>query len=294
MRKIFIFIIVLIVLNACEKYDKVSDAYGNFESNEIIVSSETIGILQDFQVLEGDAVQKNQIIAVIDTTQINLQKRELELKLALIKIKQAKVKSDRDVIAIELAKVEKDVEKNTILYNAGALALDILENYQYKEDVLQVQYSSSLLNFSSLDSEKKQLEIEIEKINHEISKCYIKAPISGNVLTKYAQRGELVTLGKPVIKMANLADIYLKAYVTQTQLSSIALNQSVTILIDDISGLRELTGQISFISSKSEFTPKTIQTRDERANLVYAIKIKVEYEEAIKIGMPAEVLFKRK
>ncbi len=294
MRRIFIFIIVLIVLNACEKYDKVSDAYGNFESDEIIVSSETIGILQDFQVLEGDAVQKNQIIAVIDTTQINLQKRELELKLALIKIKQAKVKSDRDVIAIELAKVEKDVEKNTILYNAGALALDILENYQYKEDVLQVQYSSSLLNFSSLDSEKKQLEIEIEKINHEISKCYIKAPISGNVLTKYAQRGELVTLGKPVIKMANLADIYLKAYVTQTQLSSIALNQSVTILIDDISGLRELTGQISFISSKSEFTPKTIQTRDERANLVYAIKIKVEYEEAIKIGMPAEVLFKRK
>eukprot|EP00831_Metopus_contortus_P046366 TRINITY_DN37242_c0_g1_i4.p1 TRINITY_DN37242_c0_g1~~TRINITY_DN37242_c0_g1_i4.p1 ORF type:complete len:223 (-),score=26.95 TRINITY_DN37242_c0_g1_i4:131-799(-) len=214
---------------------------------------------------------RNQIIAVLDTTEITLQKRELESKLALIKIKQAKVKSDRDVIAIELAKVKKDVEKNTILYNAGALALDILENYQYKEDVLQVQYSSSLLNFSSLDSEKKQLEIEIEKINHEISKCYIKAPISGNVLTKYAQRGELVTLGKPVIKMANLADIYLKAYVTQTQLSSIALNQSVTILIDDISGLRELTGQISFISSKSEFTPKTIQTRDERANLVLSL-----------------------
>ncbi len=294
MRRIFIFMAMLILLNACGKYDKTSDAYGNFESEEIIVSSETMGILQDFKVIEGNSVLKNEIIAVIDTTEMSLQKRELQVQLALIKIKEAKVKSEREVIAIELAKVQRDVEKNRILLDAGALALDILENYQYKEDVLQTQYSGSLLNLSSLDSERKQLEIKIEKINHEISKSYIKSPISGTVLTKFVQVGEFVTLGKPVIKVANLADIYLKAYVTQTQLASIALNQTVTILIDDNAGLRELEGRISFISSKSEFTPKTIQTRDERANLVYAIKIKVKYEEAIKIGMPAEVIFKRK
>jgi HlyD family secretion protein len=291
MRRVLYLLSLLIFLSACQEYASVSDAYGNFECEEIIISSETAGILQDFRVSEGQSIVQNQLIAVIDTTDLALQKREIELQLELIKIKQAKVKSEREVIGIELSKASRDVEKNRVLYDIGALALDILENYQYQEEILQTQYSASLLNYSSLDSEKSQLKVKLQAINHELSKCFIKSPLTGTVLTKYVQQGELLTKGKSVIKIADLSATYLKAYVTQTQLSSLALNQTVRILIDDNAGLRELTGSISYISSKAEFTPKTIQTRDERANLVYAIKISLVYEDAIKMGMPAEVLF---
>lgn len=292
MKKIMFLLSIIMLFVGCEKYAKVSDAYGNFECEEVIVSSEARGILQDIKVSEGESLVQNQLIAVIDTTELALQRRELGLQLSLIEIKKAKVKSDLEVMLIDLAKVKGDVAKNRILYEVGALSLEVLENHQYKQDVLETQYAGNRLNITSLEAEKKQIGIKLEQANHEIAKCYIKSPSAGTVLTKFVQVGELVTVGKPVIKLSNLADTYLKAYVTQTQLSSITLNQAVTILIDDQAGLKELPGRISFISSKAEFTPKTIQTRDERANLVYAIKIALEYEDAVKIGMPAEVIFK--
>lgn len=294
MKRVIFLILLLTLIVGCAKYDNVSDAYGNFECEELVLSSETLGILEEFNVSEGDLVEKNQLLAVADTTDKHLQKKELQVQLELLNLKYAKVESDRSIMATDLAKSTRDVVKHQALYEKDALALEILENYQHKEEVLQKQYSSSKLNLSLIKQEIKQLEVKVEQINRDLARCFVESPFTGTVLTKFVQAGELVTMGKPILKLANLSETYLKAYVIETQLSSFKLNQVVTVLYDGAEGLREIEGRISFISSKAEFTPKTIQTRDERSNLVYGIKIEIEYEQGIKIGMPAEVIFASK
>ncbi len=287
-------IIFIVLLVGCEKSNKISDAYGNFECDEVVLSSETFGILENFGVIEGENVEKNQQLAVVDTTDNYLRKKELEEQLKLLSTKYQKAESDRSILATELDKANRDVTTHQALYEKEALALEILQNYQHKQTLLQKQYSGSRLNLVLIDAEINQMTIKLEQINRELAKCYVKAPIDGTVLTKFVQAGELVTVGKPILKLANLSQTYLKAFVSETQLSEIALNQEVTVVYDGADGLREVPGKISFISSKAEFTPKTIQTRDERANLVYAIKVSLEYDDSIKIGMPAEVSFARK
>lgn len=294
MKRILILIIPLMVIIGCNKYDKLSDAYGNFESDEVIVSSETHGLLTSFDLHEGDEVTIGQTLALVDTTDKALMKMEINEQLTMINLKYKKAQSDLSILQAELNKATKDVENYQNLYNNNVVSLEVLEAHQHKKLILSKELSSANLSLSLIKQEAEQLKVKLLIAERELKKCQIESPITGTILTKYVQDGELVTMGRPLLKLTNLNDVYLKAYVTQTQLSSIKLGQSVTILIDDLQGLKELTGQITYINSKAEFTPKTIQTRDERANLVYAIKISVEYEDAIKIGMPAEVLFVRK
>lgn len=294
MKRILILIIPLMVIIGCNKYDKLSDAYGNFESDEVIVSSETHGLLTSFDLHEGDEVTIGQTLALVDTTDKALMKMEINEQLTMINLKYKKAQSDLSILQAELNKATKDVENYQNLYNNNVVSLEVLEAHQHKKLILSKELSSANLSLSLIKQEAEQLKVKLLIAERELKKCQIESPITGTILTKYVQDGELVTMGRPLLKLTNLNEVYLKAYVTQTQLSSIKLGQSVTILIDDLQGLKELTGQITYINSKAEFTPKTIQTRDERANLVYAIKISVEYEDAIKIGMPAEVLFVRK
>lgn len=291
MNRILILIIPLMVMIGCNKYDKLSDAYGNFESDEVIVSSETHGLLTSFDLHEGDEVTIGQTLALVDTTDKALMKMEINEQLRMINLKYKKAQSDLSILQAELNKATKDVDNYQNLYNNDIVSLEVLEAHQHKKLILSKELSSANLSLSLIKQEAEQLKVKLLIAERELKKCQIESPITGTILTKYVQDGELVTMGRPLLKLTNLNNIYLKAYVTQTQLSSIKLGQAVTILIDDLQGLKELTGQITYINSKAEFTPKTIQTRDERANLVYAIKISVEYEDAIKIGMPAEVLF---
>ncbi|MBI9030694.1 efflux RND transporter periplasmic adaptor subunit [bacterium] len=294
MRKIIIILALIILLTACEQKNETSNAYGNFQCVEVTISSETMGIITDFDSVEGDYIERNQIIAIADTTDKQLLRDEIMIQIELLNTKYEKAEAEQGILAIELSKAKRDVGRHEILFNQNAIAREVLENYQHKEAILEKQYSASGLNLSLIKTELKQLAVKLEQIKRELSKSYITSPFSGTLLVKYVEAGELVTIGKPLFKLANLEETYLKAYVSETQLSQIALNDQVTILYDSVSGLQEIKGIISFISDKAEFTPKTIQTRDERANLVYAIKIRVEYEEAIKIGMPAEVLFQGK
>lgn len=291
MKRILILIIPLLLILGCEKYDKLSDAYGNFESEEVIISSESHGLLTDFALREGDKVELNQLLAVVDTTDKALMKLEITEQLTLINLKHKKAQADLAILQAELDKATQDVENYQNLYTNKVVALEIVETFQHKRLILSKQLSSANISLALIKQEAEQLKIKLQIADRELQKCQVKSPISGTILTKYVQEGELLTMGKPLLKLTNLNEVYLKAYVTQTQLSSIKLNQSVTILIDDSQGLKELSGEISYINSKAEFTPKTIQTRNERANLVYAIKIRVPYESAIKIGMPAEVIF---
>ncbi|MFA7057949.1 MAG: efflux RND transporter periplasmic adaptor subunit [Candidatus Cloacimonadales bacterium] len=291
MKRILILIIPLLLILGCEKYDKLSDAYGNFESEEVIISSESHGVLTNFDLKEGDKVELNQLIAVVDTTDKALMKMEITEQLTMINLKRKKAQADLAIMQAELDKATRDVENYQSLYNSKVVALEIVETFQHKRLILSKQLSSANISLALIKQEAEQLKIKLQIADRELQKCQIKSPISGTILTKYVQEGELLTMGKPLLKLTNLNEVYLKAYVTQTQLSTIKLNQSVTILIDDSQGLKELSGEISYINSKAEFTPKTIQTRNERANLVYAIKVRVPYESAIKIGMPAEVIF---
>jgi HlyD family secretion protein len=291
MKKIIFLLGLILLLVGCEKYAKISDAYGNFENEEVILSSESTGILESIFVEEGESIEKNQLISLADTTDKHLKKIELNAQRTLLNLNYQKASADLAVRKTELEIAQSDVLKHQNLYAKNVIALEILENYQNKESLLAKQYTASSLSLSIIQQEIKQVEIKLEMANRELDKCYLRSPIAGTILTKFVQAGELVTIGKPVVKLSNLENTYLKAFVTQTQLSGISLNQTVKVLIDGESELQELAGKISFISSKAEFTPKTIQTRDERANLVYAIKISVDYEDAIKIGMPAEVIF---
>ncbi len=292
MKKILSGILLLLILTACNRNEAMSDAFGNFECEEIIVSSQSIGNLTSFPYEEGQSIVEGQLLAVADTTDKLLLIDELLVQKDLLEIKYEKALADQKLIHINLEKAEQDSKRYQILYSQNAIAKDILENYQHTEDLLQQQYSSSSLSLTMIEKEISQLQVRLNQAEREVSKSYIKSPAEGLLLAKYVEEGEFLTIGKPMFKIAKVSEIYLKAYVSQTQLSEIVLNGPVTILYDSASGMKELAGRITFISSQAEFTPKTIQTRDERANLVYGIKIKVDYDERIKIGMPAEVVFK--
>lgn len=294
MKNLLAVLVLFLFLISCASKEEASDAFGNFECEEVIVSAETMGIITEFAVNEGEKLSKNQLVALVDTSDKQLVRDEIMIQMELVKTKYRQAKSELKILELEISKANRDVGRYEKLFNQNAIAQEVLENYQHKLAILTQEYQASSLALSLLDREKEQLNIKLQVVNRDISKSYIEAPIEGTLLEKYVQAGELVTLGQPFFKVANLAETYLQAYVSERQLSQIALNDQVSIMYDSQAGLNKSKGRISFISSKAEFTPKTIQTRAERANLVYAIKIKVEYEEAIKIGMPAEVLFKSK
>ncbi len=292
MQKLLLCLMAVTLLFACENSDKLSDAYGNFQCDEVIISSESMGLIQILDIEEGEDLERMEIIAVIDTTTKHDLIEELKIQKELLEIKYAKGLADQGKIALELDKAKKDSKRYQILYSQNAIAKDILENYQHKQELLEQDLKASDISLSLIIKEIEQIDIKIGQASHQLKKSYIRSPISGKVIAKYAQAGEYVSVGKPICKIANLQASYLQAYISEKQLSQISLNEEVTILYDSISGMNKLKGRISFISDKAEFTPKTIQTRDERANLVYAIKIIFDYNKSIKIGMPAEVVFK--
>ncbi len=294
MKRIIFGIIILFSLLACEKSERVSDAYGNFECEEVIVSSEVMGLLTSFDLSEGEWIRDKELVAIIDTTDKQLLIDELHIQEEILNIKYKKAQADQALISLDLDKAKLDTKRYQTLFSQNAIAKDVLENFQHKQSLLYQQYSSSNLAISQIKKEISQVQIKIEEAKRQLNKCYIKSPNSGRLLAKYVQAGELLTVGKAIFKLANLSDTYLKAYISQSQLSEIALEDQVNILYDSTSGSKQIEGRIAYISSQAEFTPKTIQTKEERANLVYAIKITLEYDDSIKIGMPAEVIFKRK
>lgn len=284
------------IMFSCSNGNGDFDATGTFESEEIIVSSEASGRIIKLDVEEGMLLKKDQTVGLIDTTQLYLKKKQLLASIKAVISKQPDINTQLASLEkqIEAAKTEKKRIENLVLSDAASTKqLDDINN---QLEVLNKQYlaakSSLTITKQGLQSETLPLYAQVEQIQDQINKSIIKNPVEGTVLTKYSKLEEVTGTGKALYKIADLSLMTLRAYINGDQLGQIKLGQKVKVFVDKGDGeQKELNGEIYWISSKAEFTPKTIQTKDERANLVYAIKVKVINDGYLKIGMYGEVKF---
>jgi HlyD family secretion protein len=281
---------------SCTQNDSEFDATGNFEADEIIISAEAAGKILRLEIEEGSELKPQSAIGLIDTTQLYLKKKQLEYSIRAVNAKQPNSPIQLAAIQeqIETAKREKKRVEN--LLKDDAATQKQLDDLNAQLDLLQRQYAAtqSTLNITkqSLQSETLPLQAQLEQVQDQIKKSQIINPINGTVLTLFAKQSEVVNPGKALYKIADLSTIILRAYISGNQLSQIKLGQAVTVLVDAADGeYKKYTGTISWVSDKAEFTPKTIQTKEERANLVYAIKIDVKNDGYLKLGMYGEVKF---
>lgn len=294
--KLFLFTMLSIILFGCGNSNGKFDASGTFESEEIIVSSEAVGKLVKFNVEEGAQLKRNQVVGVIDTLQLFLKKKQLEASVKAILSKQPDVAAQLAAIQEQINTAETERKRIENLVKSNAAATKQLDDVNSQIDLLNKQYSAAksslMITKQGLQSETFPLQIQIEQINDQLNKSKIVNPVEGTVLTRYAKQNEVTTGGKALYKIADLSTMTLRAYVNGDQLGQIKLGQNVSVYVDKGEGeQKELSGEIYWVSSKAEFTPKTIQTKDERANLVYAIKVKVVNDGYLKIGMYGEVKF---
>lgn len=282
----------LILAISCTGGKKKSDAYGNFEATEYIVSSETNGKVVEMKVDEGDAVTTSTPFGLVDTTQLAIKKLQLTTTYKKIKAQMSQVASNLEVQKTQKSVTQREFERVKKLLTDGAATQKQYDDLDCQIRILDSQIKSSETQYSTIEADKINLDSKVEEIEDQISRSILKTPIDGVVLEKYVEVGELTNAGKSVIKVANLKEMILRAYISGSQLPDVKIGQKVKVLIDkDSKTNTELEGTVSWISSTSEFTPKIIQTKEERVNLVYAIKVLVANGGEIKIGMPAEVVF---
>ena len=284
-------LVLALAMTACGKGNKAYDASGVFESTEVTVSAEGNGKIMSLDLQEGDRLEAGAVVGCIDTVQLYLSKIQLEASRRAVG--SGRLNISRQIAALEsqIAKQRQELDRFTKLEQAGAsnrnqAQLDILERQ------LAAQKESLQNTNSNVSGQADALEAQVMQLEDRIRKCVITSPVSGTVLAKYSEAGELAVQGRALFKVADLESIRLRAYITADQLTGLKLGQSVKVFADQgTSGRKEYAGTLIWISDKAEFTPKTIQTRDERANLVYAVKIAVKNDGLIKLGMYGEVKF---
>jgi len=307
---VFIALIAISMLTACKNGNGNADASGTFEANEVIVSAESSGKLTSFTVEEGQLIAKDSVVGTVDATNISLQKEQVESSIQALGEKTADVSPQVKLLEDQLAVQQSQL--NNLLHEQGRIQNLLkqdaatgkqLDDINAQVDVakrsmnvtrqqIQVQQNNVATQNRSILSEGKPLQKRVAQLEDQLKKSTIINPVSGTVLTKYAEQGEITSAGKALYKIADLSTITLRAYITGTQLSQVKLGQAVKVLVDDgAKKYKEFAGTITWISDKAEFTPKTIQTKEERANLVYATKIKVKNDGYLKIGMYGEVKF---
>ncbi len=287
--------LIFLVFASCSKESKY-DASGTFETEETIISAEAAGTLKSFTVDEGQNLKAGQQIGYIDTLQLFLKKKQLESQIRSTLAQMPDISAQLAALQSQLKTAEREKQRIANLVKADAATGKQLDDANAQTDVIKKQIAaerSSLgVTSRSITRQTTPLEVQIEQINDQIAKSNIVNPVTGTVLTKYAEANEVVSIGKPLYKIADLSSLILRAYITGDQLPLIKLNQRVKVLTDKTRDeYKEQEGFITWISDKAEFTPKTIQTKDERANLVYAVKIKVKNDGYLKIGMYGEIKF---
>ncbi len=293
--KIISFVLV-ILLSACVRNEKDFDASGAFEATEIIVSAETMGQIVEFNAEEGASLTLGQTVLKIDSTQLSLKKSQLKASIAAIEARRPDIKKQISALDEQIATAEKEKSRITKLVQAEAINTKQLDDVNAQLSVLRKQKDAVLNTLNSTDksvvNEIAAYKAQLMQIEDQLSKCSIVAPTNGVLLIKYAELGELAAPGKALFKVAELTKMRLKAYITGNQLASVKLGQVVNVFIDsDEESMKSYKGTISKIASQAEFTPKTIQTKDERANQVYAIQVDVVNDGFLKIGMYGEVKF---
>ncbi len=285
----------LIGLTSCQQSTIKPDASGTFETTEVIVSAEGTGQILDFTVEEGMALTEGQLVGHIDSTQLYLKKLQLKANQKALLSRRPDMQKQLATLEQQLATARIEKRRIENLVKDNAVATKQLDDVNAQIALLEKQITATKSTLSTtidgITGDNNALEIQLEQLEDQLNNCRITAPITGTVLAKYAEKGELATTGKTLFKLGDTNQMILRAYVTNDQLSTIKIGQKVQVFADYGKGNKEYEGVITWISNKAEFTPKTIQTRDERANLVYALKISVKNDGYIKIGMYGDVKF---
>ncbi|MDR9457618.1 MAG: efflux RND transporter periplasmic adaptor subunit [Salegentibacter sp.] len=276
-------------LVSCSDENK-ADGYGNFEATEIIVSAEAQGKIKYFNVREGDEIESGIQVALIDTTQLHWEKQQLLASKKTVASKSQGVFSQIDVLNEKLKIAEQEEKRVRNLFAENAATQRQVDQTEGEVQVIKEEIKNVKTRNAPIVNEIQLIDAQIGKINDLIEKSIIENPLKGTVLAGYAEPGEITGFGKPLYKIADLEFLTLRVYISETQLSDIELGQEVTVKVDSRKeNMKSYPGKITWISSSAEFTPKTIQTREERANLVYAVDVKVKNDGSLKIGMPAEM-----
>ena len=286
----------VLILTACANKEKDYDATGTFEATETVLSAEQSGTLLEFNVNEGDNLSSGQEVGIVDTTQIWLKIQQLEATKEVYQ--SQKLDTEKQIAATrqQLAKARMEEQRYRELVNDGAVPSKMLDDATSQVRVLQrqldAQTSSLSTNTKALDKQMAATDVQVKQLRDQLRKCHVVTTAQGTVLEKYVECGEFVATGKPLLKVADTENMFFRAYVTSSQLQTLKVGQKVKVMADYGEGQRkEYDGTISWISNHSEFTPKTILTDDERADLVYAMKVAFKNDGFAKIGMYGEVKF---
>ena len=295
MQKIYVLAGVALMMAACGGNEKAYDATGTFEATETTVYAEQSGALLTFSVNEGDHIEAGKEVGLIDTTQTWLKIRQLDATKEVYQSQKPDMERQIAATRQQLSKAQQDEQRYRELVADGAAPSKMLDDASSQVKVLQKQLDAQISSLStstrSLDKQTVAANVQIEQLRDMLRKCHIVTPTKGTVLEKYVERGEFVAIGKPLFKIANTEQMFMRAYVTSAQLQNIKIGQQVKVFADYGNGQKKAyDGTVSWISSRSEFTPKTILTDDERADLVYAVKVAIKNDGYVKIGMYGEVV----
>lgn len=292
--KRIIYLVVVVFATSCGS-DITFDAQGTFEATEVVVSSEAAGRILHFDVEEGISLTAGTVVGSIDSLQLHLQRKQLAAQLSALIGSRPDIKAQAASLREQIAKQQTERSRVKNMLCDGAATQKQLDDIEAQIRVLESQLTATLStlgkNVATINDNAAALEAQIAVLDDRIAKCRITSPTGGTVLVKYAETGEFAAIGKPLMKIADLNNIYLRAYFTSDQLGRIRLGDKVRVVADFGGDERyDYDGRIAWIASESEFTPKTIQTQDSRANLVYAVKIAVKNDGRLKIGLAGEVV----
>ncbi len=291
-RSVILSLISGLLIISCSFNDEESDAFGNFEATEVFISAEVPGKMVQMNIEEGEALKDGELICLVDTIPFILKRNQLLAQRSVALSKAEQVKIAKEVLVAQKKIVDQDFSRIEKMFADKAATQKQIDNMSGQVDVLKRQLKGQDASLNSVYSEIEVINAQLAEIEDQLSRCFVKAPSEGVVLQKIAEQGELVATGKPIVKMANLSTLFLRAYISGSQLPSVKIGQEVNVIFDkDEDDNQSVKGTISWISSSAEFTPKIIQTKEERVDLVYAIKVLVKNDGRLKIGMPGEVKF---
>ncbi|OFX68073.1 MAG: hypothetical protein A2X12_03170 [Bacteroidetes bacterium GWE2_29_8] len=292
-RKLIITIFAFFVITSCNRNTELSDAYGTFEADEVTVSSEVNGKILISNIDEGNILKESEIVIEIDSSDLIIKKEQLEAQKEAIATKLDNIKTQIDVQSQQKENIMIDKMRIDKMFKDGAATQKQMDDINSSLKLIDKQISSIESQIKSVNAELNTIDKQVVQVNINLGKTHVINPITGIVLNKFAEVGELALAGKALYKIAKLDEITLRVYISGDMINSVKLNQKVKVLVDKNQVENtELEGTIYWIASSAEFTPKIIQTKEERVNLVYAVKVKVKNDGSLKIGMPGEIKLK--
>jgi HlyD family secretion protein len=292
MKTTLLITVAAILLTGCKNRAVEADAYGNFEATEVIISAETSGRILNYEKIEGSQVEKGEILALVDTTMLHLQKGEIDAGMNSVRARMNAINSQNEILSQQIENINVNVTRIEKMLKDDAATQKQYDDLTGQVAVLKKQIAANNTQKISTASELAVYDSKKATLNEQIARSCIKCPLKGTLIEKYSEAGELTAPGKPLAKIADLSVIKLKVYASGSELGRIKNGQECKVRIDDgKKGFRYFSGVISYVSDKAEFTPKIIQTKEERVTFVYAVSINVINDGTLKSGMPGEAIF---